>query len=198
DGGASQVVFQRSPAGADTWTTIATDASAPFAASLDTTGLADGSYDLRAVASDQAGNESTSTLRTIRVDNTKPTGSLTAPAGGASVSGATALTATAADTGSGVASVTFQYRVAGGGTYTDAATDTSSPYESSWTPPLAGSFELRLRVADRAGNVLETVPVTVNGGSGSTSGSGAATVSLADPGSSLSGTVTLSAAATGA
>src|SRR5205085_8465446 len=58
DGGSglAQVVFQRSPAGEDSWTTMATVTAAPFTTSLDTTALTDGSYDLRVIATDRAGN----------------------------------------------------------------------------------------------------------------------------------------------
>src|SRR5207244_1467724 len=76
--------FQRSPAGANTWTTISTDMSGPFSAALDTTTLADGLYDFRVVATDGIGNTGTSAVRADRrVDNTSPTGSLPAPASGA-------------------------------------------------------------------------------------------------------------------
>ena len=70
----TQVTFERSPAGAGTWTTIAVDSTPPFTASLDTTLLTDGLYDLRAIATDGA-NVVTSNVVTTRVDNTAPTGS---------------------------------------------------------------------------------------------------------------------------
>ena len=53
--GIASVVFQRSPADAGTWTTIT--------GSWDTTGVADGLYDLRAIATDAAGNTTTSADR---------------------------------------------------------------------------------------------------------------------------------------
>jgi PASTA domain len=68
DGGGSGVatlVVQRSPAGAGAWATIGTN--------WDTTGLVDGSYDLRARATDNAGNVANSALRTVIVDNGVPT-----------------------------------------------------------------------------------------------------------------------------
>ena len=43
---------------------------------------ADGQYDVRVVTTDNAGNAFTSPTITIRVDNTAPTGSVTAPAHG--------------------------------------------------------------------------------------------------------------------
>ncbi len=80
--GTDHVIFQRAVAGSGTWTDIATDSSAPFSAALNTTSLSDGSYDLRAVGFDTNGYSGTSNVRTSLVDNTKPTGTLTAPAAG--------------------------------------------------------------------------------------------------------------------
>src|SRR5207245_7064625 len=70
DGGAgiSSVAFEYSPAGANSWTTIATDSSAPWTAAWDTTAVSDGSYDLRAVFRDGATNQSVSTLTGKVVD----------------------------------------------------------------------------------------------------------------------------------
>jgi prepilin-type N-terminal cleavage/methylation domain-containing protein len=71
--GVANATFQVSPAGAGAWTTISTDSSSPYAASWNTTGLADGDYDLRVVTTDRAFNAATSATRTVRVDNTDPT-----------------------------------------------------------------------------------------------------------------------------
>jgi methionine-rich copper-binding protein CopC len=183
---ATKVVFERRPVGGSTWTAFDTDTSAPWTGTMSTTALADGRYDLRAVASDAVNNQGFSATSTVRVDNTLPTGSLSSPAANAQLGTAsTTLTASASDGGSGVASVTFQYRVAGAGLYTDVGSDTTSPFETAWTPPLTGSFELRLKVTDNAGNVLTgtAVAVTVAGGT--------ATLTLADPGSTVSGTQSL-------
>ena len=49
------VVFERRAAGGGSWSTIASDSTAPFAVSFDTTAVADGLYDLRAVATDAEG-----------------------------------------------------------------------------------------------------------------------------------------------
>ncbi|NUT55306.1 MAG: hypothetical protein HOQ03_04900, partial [Thermoleophilia bacterium] len=118
-GTVNTVTSQRSPAGADTWTDVAIDSSAPYAATLDTTALADGLYDLRVFTTDAAGNaEATPATIQVRVDNTSPTGSLTAPSAGADVGGTVALTSSSADAGSGVATVQFQRSPAGAGTWT--------------------------------------------------------------------------------
>src|SRR5262249_60562643 len=137
------------------------DTAAPVAANLDTARLAEGLYELRAQATDAAGNTGTSAIRTTRVDNTAPTGALTAPSDGTTVgTGATTVTAGASDGGSGVGSVTFQFRVAGSGLYTDIDSETSAPYQTSWTPPLTGSFELRVRGVGQTGNALTSRPIS--------------------------------------
>jgi hypothetical protein len=95
-------------------------------------------------------------------DTTPPTTSITAPAGGATVSGTVNVTATAADN-VGVTRVEF---------YVDGAlagTDTTSPYAFSWvTTGLANgsSHGLGSKAYDAAGNVgtSATVTVTVNNG----------------------------------
>src|SRR5207247_712794 len=84
-----------------------------------------------------------------------PTGSLTAPASGATVGGpAVALAADASDSGSGVGSVAFEERPAGGGAYTEIATASGSPYQATWdtTSLASGSYDLRAVVLDAAGN----------------------------------------------
>ncbi len=106
----TQVTFERSPAGAGTWTTIAVDNTPPFAASLDTTLLTDGLYDLHAIASDGA-HLVTSNVVTTRIDNTAPTGSVTAPTAGATIGGpSVTLGANPTDAGSGVATVAVPRR----------------------------------------------------------------------------------------
>ena len=97
-GAVNTVTFQRSPAGAGTWTDISIDASAPYTGTLDTTGLTDGLYDLRVFTTDAAGNAEAAPATTqVRVDNTLPTGAVTAPAAGANVRGTIALTSSSAD-----------------------------------------------------------------------------------------------------
>ena len=70
------LLFQRSPAGANTWTTISTATTAPYQASFDTTGVADGFYDLRVVARNgawsSAADDVASAAATVRVDNSSP------------------------------------------------------------------------------------------------------------------------------
>jgi chitinase len=65
--------YRVSPSG--TWTDICSDTTSSYSCSWATTGVTDGTYDLRAVARDQAGNTTASTVvSSVRVDNTAPTG----------------------------------------------------------------------------------------------------------------------------
>jgi methionine-rich copper-binding protein CopC len=187
----TQVVFERSPAGAGTWTPIATDTTAPFSADFDTSAVAEAIYDLRVIATDGGGFNGTSPLQTARVDNTTPSVSVSDPASGAIVGGPNVhLGALATDLGSGVASVRFEQRPTGGGAFTAIGTDTTDPYEASWnTTGLNGNFELRAVATDAAGNpaTAAIVPVIV--------AATAASVTLDDPGALLRGVVSLSATA---
>jgi hypothetical protein len=82
--GMATLIVQRSPAGAGTWTTTG--------ASWNTASVADGSYDLRAQATDNAGNTAESALRTVTVDNTAPALVSSTPADGELVAAAGSLT----------------------------------------------------------------------------------------------------------
>jgi hypothetical protein len=74
--GVASVAIQRKATSGSTWTTICTDATSSYSCSWNTAALADGSYDLRATATDSLGRQTTSATITARVvDNTAPTGS---------------------------------------------------------------------------------------------------------------------------
>jgi hypothetical protein len=77
DGGSglASVRIQRATTGSGVWTDVCTGTSSPTNCTWSTTALADGGYDLRAIATDAAGNTTTSTTVANRVvDNTAPTG----------------------------------------------------------------------------------------------------------------------------
>jgi Big-like domain-containing protein len=179
--------------GGGPWQTVCSDSSAPFGCEpFDTTQLADGLYEARATAVDGAGLSTTSTPITVRVDNAVPTATLADP--GTPLQGSVALNGTASDAGSGVVSWTVQRRPAGGGAWTDACADTTAPFAAcTWdTTGVADAlYDLRAVARDAAGNELATTPIADrrvdNNGP---------TVTLADPGSPLNGTVLLTATAT--
>ncbi len=194
DGDTVQVTFERRPAGGGGWTTVGTDLAGPWDASFDTTAVVDGNYELRAIAVDAGGNSGTSGVVATRVDNTDPSGLLTAPGGGATVgSSAVPLEATGSDSGSGVASVTWQARQSGVGSFGDIASDSGAPFAATWdvTSLPSVAHDLRIVVTDLAGNTFTSSSITVN------VDSTAPTVSLNNPGSPLSGIVALSASTGG-
>jgi putative lipoic acid-binding regulatory protein len=139
----------------------AEDTSSPYAMSWNTTAASNGSHTLAARARDAAGNTQTSsvtvTVQNQAVDTTLPTVSLTAPAGGATVSGTVAVSATASDN-VGVAGV--QFRVDGANI---GAEDTTSPYSVSWnTATIAnGNHTLTAVARDAAGNTATSASQSV-------------------------------------
>jgi hypothetical protein len=152
----------------------------------------DGTYEVRAKATDAGGNSGTSAVVTTRVDNTDPSGLLTAPGDGATVGGTVNLTANASDSGSGVASVTWQAQTGGGG-FADIASDSSAPFSATWSVGglPSGAYDLRIVVTDLAGNSFTSAPITVD------VDATAPGVTLNNPGSPVSGTISLSASTTG-
>ena len=123
------------------------------------------------------------------VDATPPTVSITSPAGGATVSGTIAISATASDN-EGVTQVQF---------FVDGAllsTDTTAPYSASWDTTAApnGAHSLTAEATDGQGNLgtSATVNVTVNNPDITPP-----TASITSPanGATVSGTITISATA---
>ena len=193
DADTATVDFQYRLQGGSSWTSIGT-VGPPFSVGFNTTSLTDGTYELSAIATDQAGHTGTSPIVTVVVDNTKPSGSLTQPLAGQTIGGpSAALAASASDGGSGVASVQFEYAPTGTNSWTPIATVNSAPYQTSWdaTGVPTANYDLRLVITDNAGNVKTTAPVTVH------VDSTAPTVVLADPGTGIFGTVPLTATTSG-
>ena len=115
--------------GTTTWLDACSDTTAAYSCAWDTTGVADGVYELRALASDVAGNQTAATVQTDkRVDNVVPTVALTDP--GTPITGTVTLAATASDDG-GITSVAFERSPAGADTWTTICTDTTSAYSCS-------------------------------------------------------------------
>jgi chitinase len=188
--GVASVTGQFRQAGTSTWSDVCTDAVAPYACTgLDTIPYPDGLYDARAIVVDGIGLSTTTATITVRIDNTAPSSAtLTNP--GTSLSGSVALSGTAADAGSGIAAWTVQYRAAGGSTWTDACSDTTSSYGCTWatTGVTDGLYDVRALARDNAGNTTgSTVYSSVR------VDNVAPTVTLADPGTPITNTVTLSA-----
>ncbi|HVT03342.1 MAG TPA: Ig-like domain-containing protein, partial [Thermoanaerobaculia bacterium] len=156
---------------------IATDTSAPYSFSWNTTSASNGSHALVSKAYDAAANAGSSTTTTVTVSNgtsdtQPPTTGITSPAYGATVSGGPTVTASASDN-VGVSRVEF---------YLDSvlqASVTSPPYSWVWytTSSSNGGHTLTSKAYDAAGNIgtsaatvvtignypLPTASFTVNG-----------------------------------
>ena len=126
---------------------------------LATTTLADGLAELRVVVTDVAGNETTSAVSTINVDNDAPVVTLDDP--GAAVGASVNLTATSsADT----ADVSFRYRPVGTlGAGTVIGSDAAAPFGVTWStaPAAEQQWELIAVATDGGGNVTTSAPRVV-------------------------------------
>ncbi|TDN91136.1 Ig-like domain-containing protein [Microbacterium sp. BK668] len=187
--GIAQVVLSFQAAGSTTWTTLCTASAAPYACSWDTRTVADGSYSLRAVATDKAGYSATSTPVAATVGNT--IGVVLADPGDFAVRSLT-LSTTLVNTGVGPYVVRVEYAVAGTAAWSPLCTNLAAPYTCVWDTTAKGftngeSYDLRSAATYNGvttySNVVSDVLVDNT----------APTVSMVDPGSPLSGTVTLTA-----
>jgi len=135
---------------------------APFQLAWNTATVASGTHALKAVATDDAGNTTTSVDVSVSIDNSgAPTTSVTSPANGTTVSGMPTVTAAASDD-RGVTHVEFYLDDS---RFTDTAT---TPYSASLDtlsttePVYDGSHVLTTKAYDAAGRVTTSAPVTIS------------------------------------
>ena len=180
------------------------DTNPPFTLTWDTTRVYDGNHSLRVRARDAAGNVSTTGVVTAIVENTitpptdetAPAVSLLSPTPNQTLSGTVQLQASATDN-VGVVGVQFLRNDSVLG-----AELTKSPYTLAWntTQVADGSYQLKVRARDAAGNVSTTgaVTVTVENIITPPTDETAPVVDLLSPtpNQTLSGTVQLQASAT--
>ncbi|RJS47861.1 signal peptidase I [Nocardioides cavernaquae] len=159
--GIATVVHQYAVTGSSTWLTACTATTSPWSCRFDTSTTADGSYGFRAVATDAAGNSTTSAVLAARsIDNTVSSVSVEDP--GSYLAGVVTVGATANST-AGVASVRIQRAPSGTSTWTDLCTDTSATYSCSWDTRTEtdGLYDLRALLVDGHGGT--TISATVSG-----------------------------------
>ena len=186
-GGVGSVAFEYSLHGANSWTTIGTRTSAPWAVLFDTTAVPDGQYDLREVISDAAVPPNVTTIDLPGpqlIDNTPPSSAIvTAPAAGAFAGGTVTLAGTAADSASGVGQMVFKING------TVVGTTSGSPASVDWdsTSIPDGPATVTLEAMDVAGN-----GPTVSAGRTFVVDNNPPAVTLDTPGAASSGTVVLS------
>ncbi|MEO8483553.1 MAG: Ig-like domain-containing protein [Acidobacteriota bacterium] len=137
------------------------DTSSPFSISWNSASVSSGQHTVRAVARDAAGNTQTSAARTVTVanltDTAAPSVSITAPAGGTTLSGAVSVSASASDN-TGVIGVQFKLDGTNFG-----SEDLTSPYVVSWPTNLTvnGTHTLTATARDAAGNTRTSSSVSV-------------------------------------
>ncbi len=155
------VLFEYRRVGTTTWTSCGLANSEPYDCSLATGGLANGSYEFRATATDVVGNTTVTATQTRTVDNTVASTSITSPLPGATVRGTVTVTADAVSS-LGVTSVRIESRLVGG-TFATICTDTTAPYSCSWNTSgtLSGQFELRSVLTQTGGATVTSATVTV-------------------------------------
>ena len=146
-------------------------AAGAIAATLDTTTIADGTYDICNVVTDNAGHTATATT-TVVVDNTLPLGTVVTPAAGTAVTGAAvALTTDAVDGTSGIRNVQWRWTGTTGGAHNigAAVTVAAGGFARAWNTatgnghPPDGAVTISAVVTDNAGNVLTiTTPAVVD------------------------------------
>jgi hypothetical protein len=186
------LTLQYRRAGTTAWTDLCTTGAATLACSLNAAAQADGDLELRALAVDGAANSRSTPPLTRRVDNTAPA----AAAGGPAVlRGIVTLTATAADgAGTGVASVAIQHRPSGNGAWTTTCTDATAPYSCTLdSTTLSGFVDIRAVATDTSGLVTPTAVLTRRVDNVAPS-----TPTLANPGTTLQGTINVTGTATDA
>lgn len=172
------------------WTSICTATVSPWTCSWDTTARTDGTYALRATATDKSGNVTVSDPVSTMVAN-----NVTVVLGdpGSYVRGSLSLSATIYGGGSLVYTTTFEYAVAGGSTWKTlplcSPIAVGQTFTCTWnTTGLSnGSYDLRVTAA--AGSTRVTSAAVTDVMVDNT----APSVTMTDPGATLSGTVTLGA-----
>ncbi|MBM7517791.1 Ig-like domain-containing protein [Nocardioides nitrophenolicus] len=183
------VTVQYTTNGGTSWKSLCSGLSAPFTCTWSTTGFANDSFDLRAVATAGLTSATSAVVSDVLVDNAAPTVAMVDP--GSPLSGTTTFAATVSDAGSGVQQVVLQYAAAGGG-YQTLCVLTADPWSCRYatTGLPDGSYAFRAVATDVAGNVATSAALT-----GRVVDNTVSSVSLDDPGSFLSGRVTITAQA---
>lgn len=161
DSGIATVELSYKASTASTWTVLCTVSAEPYRCALDTTKLVNGaSYNLRGIATDDAGNTATSAVITRRVDNGLASITITSPLTGDQVSGTRTITTDhATPLGLAANSVRIEARLAGG-VYATVCTDATAPFTCDWATSAltSGTWELRATLT-YAGGLTATSPV---------------------------------------
>lgn len=153
--GIGSLRFEYKLSAGSTWSTACTDTTAPYSCNFNTTLATDGLNDFRVVATDVAGNSTTSAAVTNRViDNTAPVVTMTNP--GTHIRATVTLSATSTDTGgTGVTAMTIQRSPVGAGVWTNVCTSVTAAVSCNFntTTVIDGDYDFRATSTDAAGNI---------------------------------------------
>jgi len=161
--GAGSLTVQWSIDGGSTWSPASWNGGT-YDGSWDSTGVTDGPALVEARATDSASNTTNATPVTVTVDNTDaaPLVSIAAPAEAATVSGLVPIEIAASDAEDGAGSLTVQWSIDGGSTWSPASWN-GGTYDGSWdsTGVTDGPALVEARATDSASNTTNATPVTV-------------------------------------
>lgn len=149
------------------WTPICTTTASPWRCAWDTTKLGNGTYEVRGVATDVAGNTATSTTATTQVNNGLASVTITSPLGGDRVTGTSTTITTdyTVPVATSATSVRIEARPTSpsGSAWTTVCTDTTAPFSCDWaTASLAsGTWDLRATLTYTGGLTATSLLVTV-------------------------------------
>jgi hypothetical protein len=145
------VRFEGRPAGGGAFNLIATDNVPPYDGFWNASALS-GLHELRATATDAAGNPATSVSVLVSIDSTAP--SVTLSDLGSLVRGV--VTLAASTQGAAVTQVVFKRKPSGGASWTALETDTAGPWNAAFDTNAVsdGTYDLRAEALDSIGTVL--------------------------------------------
>lgn len=158
--GIASVRFQLAPSGTSDWTDVCTVNAGPYACSWNSASVPDGTYLVRAHATDGAGYTKTTGSVTRTVDNHAMTVTLTDPG---AMGGTEDLKVTAANPQGAFAELSVEHRAAGTTTWTSlpcngTISPATCPLDTTALPE--DDRELRAIARDTAGNVVRSTPIT--------------------------------------
>jgi signal peptidase I len=186
----TSVRVEYATAGTTTWRTLCTDTTAPYTCSWATATFSSQDYDLRAVSVTGSTTRTSDVVADVQVDNVAPVVTMQNP--GTPLRGTVRLAADVTDVHSGVDDVVMQYALTGSTTWKDACSVTDAPYGCTFDTTTApgGSYSFRAVARDVAGNATTSATIASRMIDNTVS-----SVSMNDPDTFLTGTVTLSASA---
>lgn len=184
------VRIQVSASGTGSWTDLCTDTTSPWSCSWTTTGVGDGNYELRAIATDTSGYSTTSAVVGTQVVNTLRV-VLTDP--GDNLRGTVPVSARVFNAPLNASvQLEIDYAATGTGKWTTICTTlVLTSLSCSWSTPATGSYDLRAYAVVAGKTYTDTLTdIQVD--------NTAPSVTVANPGSTLSGVATVSATASDA